>query len=150
MNLTIQEYRAAVAAEVTEAEVQAQIVAWLSQNRIVHTISEAKQSFNQKGQLVRRLAPGWPDVTAIHPQTGQFIGIEVKRPVGGRLRYEQAVQLESMWRSNALIIVARAVADVAALIQSGKVPGETLQEITAALARGPGKQGARRARHGLA
>jgi hypothetical protein len=88
--------RRAVEKSTSEASVQAAILGYLRARRIPHTITEAKQSFNQNGQQVRRLAVGWPDITACFE--GRFLGIEVKRPVGGRLRYLQAIELEAQKR----------------------------------------------------
>lgn len=129
--------RRAVDEATSEASVQAAILGYLRAHRIPHTITEAKQSFNQRGQQVRRLSPGWPDITAC--VEGRFVGIEVKRPVGGKLRYLQAVELEALINNGALVVIARRVDDVIALFETRQVSQETKDEIAATLRKGPGK-----------
>jgi len=127
----------AVDKSTSEASVQATILGYLRARRIPHTITEAKQSFNQNGQQVRRLAPGWPDITACFE--GRFVGIEVKRPVGGRLRYLQAIELEALYKNGALVVIARSVEDVIALLETRQVSQATKDEIAATLSKGPEK-----------
>jgi hypothetical protein len=127
----------AVEKSTSEASVQATILGYLRARRIPHTITEAKQSFNQNGQQVCRLAVGWPDITACFE--GRFLGIEVKRPVGGRLRYLQAIELEALYKNGALVVIARRVEDVIVLLETRQVSQATKNEITATLSKGPGK-----------
>ncbi len=129
--------RRAVDEATSEASVQAAILGYLRAHRIPHTITEAKQSFNQNGQQVRRLAAGWPDITACFE--GRFVGIEVKRPVGGKLRYLQAVELEALYKNGALVVIARSVENVIALLETRQVSQATKDEIAATLSKGPGK-----------
>lgn len=118
-------------ASVGEAEVQRAITDYLTARRIPHSITDAAQAFNKNGQQVRRVKSGWPDITCCY--AGHFLAIEVKRPIGGRLSREQAVTLESLWRQGALILIARSVDDLIALLASKKTPPATLDEIRKAL-----------------
>lgn len=129
--------RRAVSEATSEAAVQAAILGYLRAHRIPHTITEAKQSFNQKGQQVRRMAAGWPDITGCFES--RFVGIEVKRPVGGKLRYLQAVELEALMNNGALVVIARSVEDVIVLLETRQVSQATKNEIAATLSKGPGK-----------
>jgi hypothetical protein len=116
---------------VGESQVQRAIVDYLTARRIPHSITDATQTFNKHGQQVRRVKTGWPDITACY--AGHFLAIEVKRPIGGRLSREQAVTLESLWRQGALILIARSVDDLMALLEAKKTPQSTLDEIQKAL-----------------
>ena len=121
--------------EVSEASVQGTILGYLRARRIPHTITEAKRSFNQKGQQVCRIKSGWPDITACHE--GFFVAIEVKRPVGGRLRHLQALELDALWRNGALVVIARNVEEVIDLLDTKSTSQATKDEIAATLAKGP-------------
>jgi hypothetical protein len=103
----------------TEAQIQDAIVGYLRAQRIPHTITEAKRSYNEKGQLVRRLAPGWPDITGCLPYAGVFIGIECKS-AKGKLRPEQARTLYGLYNAGALVCIARSVDDVMAVLIGGR------------------------------
>jgi len=121
-------------ATVTEAAVQAAILGYLRVNRIPHTITEAKQSFNEKGQQVRRVKKGWPDITACYE--GLFVAIEVKRPIGGRLSPGQAVELDTLRRADALVVIARSVDDLEETLRLKKTNLATIREIEATLKKG--------------
>lgn len=121
-------------ANAVEAEVQSAILDYLRVQKIPHTITEAKQSFNQRGQLVRRINPGWPDITACH--SGAMVAIECKRAVGGVLSYDQADTLHRLFLHGALVVVARSVDDVADLLRTRTVSEATKREIAEALAKG--------------
>lgn len=123
--------------EVSEASVQEAILGYLRARRIPHTITEAKQSFNHKGQQVCRIKSGWPDITICFE--GFFVGCEVKRPIGGRLRYLQALELDALWRNGALVVIARDVEQVIDLLITKQTSQATKDEIAACLAKGPQK-----------
>lgn len=127
--------RRAVEANINETAIVAVIVGYLRAQRIPHTITEAKRSFNERGQQVRRVNPGWPDITACH--AGHLVGIECKRPVGGRLSYIQAVELDKLFRAGGLIVIARSLDDVIRLLDTKQVSQATKDEIAAVLAKGP-------------
>lgn len=118
--LSITEYRKILRDGAAEAEIQDAIVGFLNHQKIPHTITEAKRSYNEKGQLVRRIAPGWPDITGCLPYAGIFIAIECKS-AKGKLRPEQARTLYGLYNAGALVVVARSVDDVAELLMSGRV-----------------------------
>ena len=126
--ISITEYRKILRDKATEAEIQDAIVGWLKEQKIPHTVSEAKRSYNEKGQLVRRIKPGWPDITGCLPYAGQFIGIECKS-AKGRLRPDQARTLYGLYNAGALVVVARSVEDVAQLLITGRVRDCDLAEM---------------------
>lgn len=122
------EYRKILHEAATEAQIQDAITAYLRTQRIPHTVTDATQTFNNKGQRVRRVSGGWPDITACWPNDGLFIGIEVKS-AKGRLRPEQAITLHALYMAGALVCVARSVDDVIQVLQTGKMRREDLMEI---------------------
>lgn len=130
------EGRKLLLANAVEHEVQSAILEYLRLKKIPHTITESKRSFNQRGQLVRRINPGWPDITACHPVTGQLIAIECKRAIGGSLSFDQAVTLEGLFQCGALVVVARSIDEVATLIETRRVSEATKSEIAERLAKG--------------
>lgn len=117
----------------SEAEIQASILEWLRFKGIPHTRSEARQSFNENGQQVRRLNPGWPDITACW--RGTLLAIECKSEKG-KLRQEQARVLDQLWRAGAVVVIARSIDDVSQAVEHG-TPDETKREITQALNTSP-------------
>lgn len=119
-----------------ESEVQGAIIEYLKARRIKHTITEAKRSFNEDGNLVRRVSAGWPDITACGCG-GYLIGIECKRANGGELSYEQAIELDGLHQSGALIVIARSIDDVEELLRTKRTSQATIVEIVKALAKGP-------------
>jgi hypothetical protein len=140
------EYIAEMAADKLENEVLADLLEWLTLKRIVHTLTEAKRSYNEHGQLVRRVAPGWPDVTAAVPlwrasgfgpgvSPGQLWGIEAKRATGGALSLDQAETLSRLWESGALVVIARSVECLEEVLSKGVRPKD-LAEIREALRKG--------------
>jgi VRR-NUC domain len=133
-------------AQATEAEIQDAILDYLKTQRIPHSITNAVRSYNGKGQIVRRIAPGWPDITGclpvvFGPLSGVFLAIECKS-AKGKLRPDQAATLHALYQAGALVVVARSVDDVVAMLEAGKATPETLAEITATLA----KEGKRKKR----
>lgn len=134
--LTLAEGQKLLRANALEAEVQSAVTDYLAAKRIPYTITEAKRSYNERGQQVRRINPGWPDITGCHPTTGQLLGIECKRTVGGVLSYDQAFTLSALFRAGALVVIARSVDDVLSLLETRRVSDATKREIADALAKG--------------
>jgi len=128
--------RTILRADALESDVQSAVTQYLAARKIRHTITEAKRSYNESGSLVRRVSPGWPDITACGCG-GYLIGIECKRVVGGVLSYEQAVELDGLHQSGALIVIARSVDDVEELLRTKRTSQATIAEIVQALAKGP-------------
>lgn len=108
--------RAAGKPAASEAEIQATILEWLRFKGIPHTITEAKRSFNEHGQLVRRIARGWPDVTGCYQ--GRMLALEVKSAIG-KLRQDQAAVLHALWQAGALVVIARSLDDVISGFERG-------------------------------
>lgn len=103
----------------TEAQIQAAIHDYLNAQRIPHSITDATQSFNHKGQRVKRVSCGWPDVTACLPTTGRMFAIECKS-AKKYLRPDQARTLYALFMAGATVCVARSVDDVIETLQSGQ------------------------------
>lgn len=101
----------------TEAGIQNAICEYLRYRQIPFTITEAKRSFNESGQLVRRISPGWPDLTCCYQS--KMLAIEVKSAVG-KLRPAQAETLAALWEAGAIVVVARGIEDVIAALKDGK------------------------------
>lgn len=119
-----------------EEAVKRDILDYLMRAGIPHSPTQAEESRTARGNLVFRVAPGWPDITACGPE-GKLVGIECKRPIGDEgLSYNQAVTLHALWRAGGLILVARDVADVEELFRVKKSPQATLDEVAARLAKG--------------
>lgn len=112
----------------TEAEIQSAISEFLTVQKIPHTVTEAKRSYNERGQLVRRIAPGWPDITGCLPYAGVFIGIECKS-AKGKLRPEQARTLYGLYSAGALVVIARDVDSVVEVLTTGRVRDCDVAEI---------------------
>lgn len=112
----------------TEAQIQDAIVGYLRAQRIPHSITEAKRSYNERGQLVRRIAPGWPDVTASLPPYGKLFALECKS-AKGRLRPEQARTLHALINSGALVVIARSIEDVIEVMRTYSVRECDMEEI---------------------
>lgn len=126
--ISITEGRKILRESATEAEIQSAIIGYLQTQRIPHSITNAQRSYNHKGQIVRRIQTGWPDITACWPSEGLFLGIEVKT-AKGKLKPEQAITLHALYMAGALVVVARSVDDVIQVLQSGKIRGADLLEI---------------------
>ncbi len=126
-----------------ERDVQRAIVGYLTARGIPHSVTDATEAYNRAGKRVARVTTiGWPDVVGVWQ--GMAVMCECKRAAGGVLSYQQAVVLESLYRQGALIVVARSVDDVAALLTTRKASQATLSEIAKALAKGPDLQKAAR------
>src|SRR5262245_50818035 len=126
--ISIEEGRKILHDSATEAQIQSAITDYLRTQRIPHSVTEAKRSYNERGQLVRRIAPGWPDITACLPShrwalgygRGIFFAIECKS-AKGRLRPEQARTLRTLYEAGALVVIARSVDDVVSVMKAGRV-----------------------------
>lgn len=119
-----------------EDAVKRDILDFLTRARIPHSPTQAEESRTARGNLVFRVAPGWPDITACGPE-GKLVAIECKRPIGDEgLSYKQAETLHAIWCAGGLILVARDVADVEELFRTRKSPQATLDEVAARLAKG--------------
>lgn len=122
--LTTTEYRA----RATEAQIQKQIVAYLTSQRIPHSVTDATEAFNRNGQRVRRVSRGWPDLVGCIPAVGRgngvacgaFLAIEVKS-AKGKLRPDQARTLHELYRAGAIVVVARSVEDVETVLSTGRI-----------------------------
>jgi hypothetical protein len=139
--IPIHEGRKILQAQATEAQIQSAILEYLTARGIPHSITNAERSYNRKGQLVRRISPGWPDITGcttvrsvFGPLPGVFLAIEVKKATG-RLTPDQAATLHTLYQAGALVVVVRSVDDLISALDAGKAPAETLAEITATLAK---------------
>jgi hypothetical protein len=114
----------------SEADIQVAIVAELRARGIPHSVTNAALSYNGKGQIVRRIDPGWPDITACWH--GLLLAIECKS-ARGKLRPEQAQTLHRLHLDGALIVVARSVEDVLEVMNDVANRRKDLEEIAKAL-----------------
>lgn len=119
------------AIQASEAEIQATLCAYLRYRGIPHTISNADQAFNQAGQQIRKLTPGWPDVTGCYQ--GRLLALEVKSHTG-KLRRAQAEVLNRLWEAGAIVVIARSLEDLQAALAAG-VHEASKAEIVRALAK---------------
>lgn len=126
--LSVEEGRKILRDQATEAEIQSAITDYLTVQKIPYTVTEAKRSYNERGQLVRRIAPGWPDITGCLPYAGVFIGIECKS-AKGKLRPDQARTLYGLYNAGALVVIARSVDCVMEVLTTGRVRDCDVAEI---------------------
>ena len=119
----------------TEADVVADARQWLDAERLPYSITDATLTYNANGHRVVRVRKGWPDITICC--NGRFIGAEAKRPVGGKLDYEQAVTLSRLHNNGAVVVIFRDVEDLQHAMRLMVTPAATLDEIAATLAKGP-------------
>lgn len=119
----------------TEDMVDVEVEDVLKRHGVSYGKTRAERSFNANNQIVKRLPDGWPDFTACLPPMGRFFVIEAKRPVGGKLRYDQAVRLSEFWEGGALICIARSGEDVEDVIKNGNRQRD-IDEVKARLAQG--------------
>lgn len=125
--ISITEGRKILRAEATEAQIQDAIVGYLRAQKIPHTTTEAKRSYNERGQLVRRIAPGWPDITGC-ACGGILLAVECKS-AKGRLRPEQARTLYALYQAGALVCVARSVDCVIETLRTWSSRQQDIEEI---------------------
>lgn len=126
-NLSITEGRKILRDSATEAQIQDAITSYLRAQRIPHSITESKRSFNEYGQLVRRIAPGWPDITGC-ARGGIMLAIECKS-AKGRLRPEQARTLHALYQAGALVVIARSVDCVIEVLRTWRIRTSDIDEI---------------------
>ena len=67
---------------------------------------------------------GLPDIIAIAPTTGRFLGIEVKRPGIGRITELQKVTLSRIETAGGVAGVAYSVEDALALLEKAETEGK--------------------------
>lgn len=65
-----------------EAQVQNEIMVALSKCGCLVIRTNAGQVRTMQGRLVKLAPPGWPDLTAVHKETGRMVLIEVKNEKG--------------------------------------------------------------------
>jgi hypothetical protein len=116
----------AAADQIAEAEIEAEITRFLTWKGIPFAFSKAEVG-RGKADAIRA---GWPDLTACHK--GKFVAIEVKAPKG-KLRKTQAQTLWALREADAIVVIARSVADVRAALDHCRTPDSTLAELVAAL-----------------
>ncbi len=129
------EGRKLVNAKALESSVQAAICDYLDAQRIQYARTDATESFNRKGQRVKRVNSSWPDLTGCY--AGYCLAIECKRAVGGSLSYEQADCLNRLYQAGALVVIARSVDSVIELLTTKRTSAAAVAEIIAALKKGP-------------
>lgn len=138
VHLDGREWRAETLRCYTENELRRDVRQALRARRIQHTLSDAAIAFNGDGKQVQRVDRDWPDLTAVCPGSGQLLAVELKRPINDDgLTYGQAVRLAELWEAGALILVARSVEAVEAILVTRKVPQATIDEVKARIAKGP-------------
>lgn len=134
--VTNEEGRKLIKAKILEASVQKVIADYLNARRIPHSVTNAEESYDRNGNRRKRVETGWPDITGCHPATGKLLAIECKRGAGGRLSTGQAVYLDWLWQSGALVVVARSLDEVIEALRTGKTSAETRAEIVRSLPKG--------------
>lgn len=127
--IPLSEGRKILRAKATEAQIQAAIHSYLDAQRIPHSITDATQSFNNKGQRVRRVSGGWPDITGCLPNHGGVMLCCEVKSAKGRLRPEQARTLHALYMAGGLVVVARSVDDLIDVLRTGKMRQADLLEI---------------------
>lgn len=130
MRVSITEGRKMLRAAAPERQVQQAIVDYLTVQGIPFAVTDAAEAFNRRGQRIRRVTPGWPDITACDRE---FLAIECKCAGGGKLSPLQAKTLNRLHQRGALVVVARSVDDVIELLQTRRTSAATIAEIVAAL-----------------
>lgn len=133
--IALADWRADILKAKTEDAVDVEIEDVLKRHGIEYSKTRAERSYNEHGQIVRRIDRGWPDFTACLPDGGRMLLIESKRPVGGKLRYKQAETLKRFHAANALICIARSGDDLEQVIASGNRQRD-IDEVNARLAQG--------------
>jgi len=125
--ISIEQGRKILRDSASEAQIQNAIIAYLRAQRIPHTITEAKRSYNERGRLVRRIAPGWPDITGC-VLGGVLLAIECKS-AKGRLRPDQARTLHALYQAGALVVIARSVDCVIEALKTWRIRECDIAEI---------------------
>ena len=94
--------------ELTEHEIQEQILMWLKLKRIFH-YRQNSGGLKKGSHFVKFGVPGAPDIVAIIK--GQYVGIEVKR-VNGLQSQQQYFFQKELEKAGGKYILARSLADV--------------------------------------
>jgi hypothetical protein len=127
-HISIEEGREHLRKSATHTQLVTAVRGYLSAMRIPHTLSDAARCFNSKGQIVRRIDPNWPDITACAPSSGVLLAIEVK---AGKdtLTPGQAHTLHLLYLAGALVVVARSVEDVEEVLKTRRIRSRDIDEI---------------------
>ena len=89
-----------------EAEIQKAITKLLDLRGIVYAVTNSKTVETEDGPRQLVYPPGWPDITALMPITGQLWAIEVKT-LKGKLREAQEDMLALIEASGGRVTIAR-------------------------------------------
>ncbi len=93
-----------------ESDIQKQIMDYLEARQYLHI--RINSGLILKGNRAIRLAPeGTSDIIAMHPNTGKFIAIEIKKP-GEKLSDEQLDFLSKVKKGCGIPIIADCIEDV--------------------------------------
>lgn len=139
--LSIEEGRKILHDGATHRQIQDAVEQYLSVQGIRFSSTDAAEAFNRRGQRIRRVTPGWPDISACLAPEGLFFPIEVKT-ADDTLRPSQAECLHSLYLSGALVYIARSVDDVIETRRTRRIRQCDIDEICKALqkARRPKKR----------
>ena len=97
----------------TEAELQKAVTEYLAireaQRDLLWSVTDpAAKEARERG---RRVRPGWSDIT-VCVRGGRFVGIELKRPRGGRTSPKQVAFREAIIKLGGIAVECRSVAEV--------------------------------------
>src|SRR5262245_34762475 len=120
--LSISEGRKLLQAQATHKQIQSAVEEYLTARGIPCSGTDGAESYNRKGQRVRRVQSGWPDVTACLPG-GMLGAIEIKT-AKDKLRPDQAATLHALYQAGALVVIARSLDDLIAALEAGKASPE--------------------------
>ena len=139
--LSIEEGRKILHDDATHRQIQDAVEGYLAAQRIPFSATDAAEAFNRRGQRIRRVTPGWPDITACLPPDGVTFPIEVKT-AEDKLRPSQAERLHELYLAGALVCIARSVDDVIEVRRARRIRQCDIDEICKALqkARRPKKR----------
>jgi hypothetical protein len=98
-----------------EAEIQKAIMQYLKAGGVFCWRNSTGAMRTQDNRFLMWGAVGSPDIIAIRPQDGKFIGIECKTPKGVQSSHQRQFQA-NVEKSNGVYILARSVDDVMAII----------------------------------
>lgn len=103
-------------AGIKEKDVQRACLDVLRAKKIFHWRNNSGAYKTEHGSFIRFGIKGSPDIIAIHPKTGQFIGIEVKTKKG-KLNENQKLFKKKVEENNAIYIVVRSTEDIVNFIE---------------------------------
>lgn len=96
-----------------EDTVQATICAYLDAHQIPYAVTNvAPKGWTRR--RTRKKESGWPDITACI--RGRFVGFEVKREQGGRVRKTQVDKHAELRKHGALIAVVKSIDEVIVIL----------------------------------